>query len=105
MLGGRLKCFLEGGNNQFDKGKTEQPIRLLKEFLEPEHIIVVDNGNSSSPLDDTKKEIQDGRPDSTRVHLTVDHSQIQAVCIVCYTCCSCILQRNQRKKPVPMESV
>ena len=29
-----------------------------EEFLKPEHIVVVDNGNSSQPLDETEKEIK-----------------------------------------------
>ncbi|CAK9103839.1 unnamed protein product [Durusdinium trenchii] len=42
--------------------EVDATVQSLLEFLEPEHIIVVDNGNSSSPLDDTKKEIQELSP-------------------------------------------
>jgi len=37
-------------------------VKSLLQFFEPEHIVVVDNGNSVKPLDDTYQRIQDLEP-------------------------------------------
>mmetsp|Transcript_124275 Transcript_124275/g.220231 ORF Transcript_124275/g.220231 Transcript_124275/m.220231 type:complete len:688 (+) Transcript_124275:70-2133(+) len=37
-------------------------VKSLLQFLEPEHIVVVDNGNAVKPLDDTAKRIQELEP-------------------------------------------